>query len=250
MTAASRLSGLSARMKPILLKARSHMYRHWRKRCSGNVWATLSELSLAKPRLFRFNAHTFQRRQSTAAPGYAGRPVLRCARQALSDRAGSRATVWTIAFFGSRTKQAVLAGHGGRVDCGDFHRRIAAGADPQLHPSASPSRVTVVFGRHDLAARLGFKAPAPVSVPTEVAWIIANKGADCWFGAEHETGRLAQMPQLSSLDRCWNREGVREKLICRGSRQSKKSLRVRSQYRRWPRTNRTSPPNILRRRRD
>jgi hypothetical protein len=48
---ASRLSGLSARMKPILPKARSHMYRHWRKRCSGNVWATLSELALAKPRL-------------------------------------------------------------------------------------------------------------------------------------------------------------------------------------------------------
>jgi hypothetical protein len=72
-------------MKPILLKARSHMYRHWRKRRSGNVWAMLSELALAKPRFFRFNDHTFQRHQSAAAPGYAGRPVLRCARQALSD---------------------------------------------------------------------------------------------------------------------------------------------------------------------
>jgi hypothetical protein len=81
-------------------------------------------------------------------------------------------------------------------DCGDFHRRTAAGAGPQLHPSVSPSRVAVAFGRHDLAARLGFKTPAPVSVPTEVAWIIASKGADCRFGAEHETGRLAeQVPQ-------------------------------------------------------
>jgi hypothetical protein len=46
-----------------------------------------------------------------------------------------------------------------------------------LVPSASPSRVTVAFGRHDLAAQLAFKTPAPVSVPTEVAWIIANKGS-------------------------------------------------------------------------
>jgi hypothetical protein len=50
-------------------------------------------------------------------------------------------------------------------DCGDLHRRTAAGAGPQLHPSASPSRVAVSFVRYDLAARLGFKTPAPVSVP-------------------------------------------------------------------------------------
>src|SRR5450631_4523005 len=109
MMAASRLSGLSARMKPILLKARSHMYRHWRKRCSGNVWATLSELALAKPRLFRFNDHTFQRRQSAAAPGYAGRPVLRCARQALSDgqsRPPSRKKVYP----GGRTREGTQRG--------------------------------------------------------------------------------------------------------------------------------------------
>jgi hypothetical protein len=70
MTAASRLSGWSARMKPILPDARSHMM--------GLV-------------------HALQYGQL---------------------------------LFGSRTKQAVLAGHGGRVDCGDFHRRIAAGLIP------------------------------------------------------------------------------------------------------------------------
>jgi hypothetical protein len=86
-------------------------------------------------------------------------------------------------------------------------------------------------------------------VPTEVAWIIANKGADC-HSCRTRNRTAGASAATNSLDRCWNREGVREKLICRGSPQSKKSLRVRSQYRRWPRTNRTSPPNILRRRRD
>ena len=45
-------------MKPILPNARSHMYHHWRQRCSSNVWATLSELARAKPRLLRRTAGT------------------------------------------------------------------------------------------------------------------------------------------------------------------------------------------------
>jgi len=62
--AASRLSGLSARMKPILPNARARMYRHWRKRCSGNVWRRCPSWRWRNRDCSDSLTNTLQRRQS------------------------------------------------------------------------------------------------------------------------------------------------------------------------------------------